>query len=295
MTLLNGKELSQTIADEVAEEVSAIVNNGSRAPHLAALLIGDNPASRSYVGNKIKLCERVGFKSTLIQKPEDISEIEVLDIIQSLNQDDTLDGFIVQLPLPRHIDADKVLLAIDPAKDVDGFHPQNIGRMTLGLSCYKPATPFGILMLLERYGIETSGQHCVVLGRSHIVGTPISILLSRRGYPGDATVTLTHSKTKDLKGIVKTADIVIAALGISHFVKKDWIKPGACIIDVGINKIDDSSRKRGYRLVGDVDFDEVSKVAGAITPVPGGVGPMTVMALIVNTLQAYRQHQQKEN
>ncbi len=288
MTLLNGKELSQTIASEIAEEVNQLTEAGHRPPHLAALLIGDNPASRSYVGNKIKLCEKVGFRSTLIQKPEDISELEVLDIIQDLNNDDELDGFIVQLPLPRHIDADKILLAIDPQKDVDGFHPQNIGRMTLGLPCYKPATPYGILMLLERYGIETSGKHCVVLGRSHIVGTPISILLSRRGYPGDATVTLTHSKTKGLEDIVRTADIVIAALGISEFVKKDWIKPGACIIDVGINKKDDPSKKRGYRLVGDVDFEGVSQVAGAITPVPGGVGPMTVMALIVNTLQAFK-------
>lgn len=289
MTLLDGKALSEKLALEIAEKVAVHVSNGKRPPHLGAVLIGDNPASRSYVGNKIRLCEKVGFKSTLIQHREDISELELLDIIKTLNEDDDLDGYIIQLPLPAHIDENKVLLAIDPTKDVDGFHPMNIGRMTLGLPCYKPATPYGILLLLEHYGIQTSGMHCVVLGRSHIVGTPISILLSRKGYPGDATVTLTHSRTKDLPEVVRSADIVIAAIGIPEFVKGDWVREGACVIDVGINRVDDASRKRGYKLVGDVDFDSVSERAGAITPVPGGVGPMTVMALIVNTLQAYTQ------
>lgn len=289
MTHLDGKALSEKLALEIAEKVAGHVKLGKRRPHLGAVLIGDNAASKSYVGNKIRLCEKVGFKSSLIQHPEDISELELLDIIRSLNEDDDLDGYIVQLPLPAHIDEDKVLLAINPAKDVDGFHPMNIGRMTLGLPCYKPATPYGILLLLEHYGIQTSGMHCVVLGRSHIVGTPISILLSRKGYPGDATVTLTHSRTKDLPEVVRTADIIIAAIGTPQFVKGDWVKEGACVIDVGINRVEDATRKRGYRLVGDVDFDAVSERAGAITPVPGGVGPMTVMALIVNTLQAYTQ------
>lgn len=290
MTLLDGKALSEKLALEIKAKVEEHVNTGKRPPHLGAVLIGDNPASRSYVGNKIRLCEKVGFKSSLIQHRDDISELELLDIIKSLNNDNDLDGYIVQLPLPAHIDEDKVLLAIDPAKDVDGFHPTNIGRMTLGLPCYKPATPYGILLLLEHYGIQTSGMHCVVLGRSHIVGTPISILLSRKGYPGDATVTVTHSRTRNLPDIVRTADIVIAAIGIPEFVKGDWVKEGACVIDVGINRVEDASRKRGYKLVGDVDFDSVSERAGAITPVPGGVGPMTVMALIVNTLQAYTQN-----
>lgn len=290
MTLLDGKALSEKLALEIKAKVEEHVITGKRPPHLGAVLIGDNPASRSYVGNKIRLCEKVGFKSSLIQHRDDISELELLDIIKSLNNDNDLDGYIVQLPLPAHIDEDKVLLAIDPAKDVDGFHPTNIGRMTLGLPCYKPATPYGILLLLEHYGIQTSGMHCVVLGRSHIVGTPISILLSRKGYPGDATVTVTHSRTRNLPEIVRTADIVIAAIGIPEFVKGDWVKEGACVIDVGINRVEDASRKRGYKLVGDVDFDSVSERAGAITPVPGGVGPMTVMALIVNTLQAYTQN-----
>jgi len=287
MIIIDGKALSEKLAANMANKVAERVKLGNRPPHLGAVLIGDNPASRAYVGNKIRLCEKVGFRSTLIQHPEDISETELVDIIHSLNNDDSLDGYIVQLPLPKHIDEQKVLLAIQPSKDVDGFHPMNIGKMTLGLEGYKPATPYGILMMLEAYGIETSGMHCVVLGRSHIVGSPISILLSQKGYPGDATVTLTHSRTKNLPEIVKSADIVIAAIGIPAFVKGEWIKEGACVIDVGINRVEAPDHKRGYKLVGDVDYDAALKVAGAITPVPGGVGPMTVMALIVNTFQAY--------
>jgi len=288
MTLIDGKALSEKLAAKMATQVADHVEKGRRPPHLGAVLIGDNPASRAYVGNKIRLCEKVGFRSTLIQHPEDITELEVLDLIQSLNEDELLDGYIVQLPLPRHINEHKVLMAIHPAKDVDGFHPMNIGKMTLGLDGYKPATPFGILMMLEEYGIETSGKHCVVIGRSHIVGSPVSILMSQKGYPGDATVTLTHSRTQNLAEVVRSGDIIIAAIGIPGFVKGDWIKPGACVIDVGINRVEDPESKRGYRLVGDVDFEEAAKRAEAITPVPGGVGPMTVMALIVNTFKAYQ-------
>jgi methylenetetrahydrofolate dehydrogenase (NADP+)/methenyltetrahydrofolate cyclohydrolase len=288
MILLDGKKLSHILAAEIADQVTGFIDQGWRPPHLGAVLIGDNPASRAYVGNKIKLCDKVGFKSTLIQHPSDISEQELLDIIQKLNEKTDLDGYIVQLPLPRHIDETKVLLAIDPKKDVDGFHPLNIGKMTLGLPGFKPATPYGILLMIEHYGIETTGKHIVVLGRSQIVGTPISILLSRKGYPGDATVTLAHSKTKKLQEILVQADIIIAALGIPNFVKADMVKEGAIVIDVGINKVDDPTSTRGYRLVGDVDFEGVANQVEAITPVPGGVGPMTVMALIVNTLSAYR-------
>jgi methylenetetrahydrofolate dehydrogenase (NADP+)/methenyltetrahydrofolate cyclohydrolase len=235
------------------------------------------------------LCEKVGFKSTLIQRDANLSQKELFDIIHQLNSDPGIDGYIVQLPLPKHIDEDEVLLKILPEKDVDGFHPINIGRMTLGLPGYKPATPYGILLLLDHYEIPTSGKNCVVIGRSNIVGTPISILLSRKAHPGDCTVTLTHSRTKDMKALVKKADIVIAAIGLPEFVKGDWIKEGATVIDVGINKVDDNGSPKGYRLVGDVAFEESFEKCYAITPVPGGVGPMTVMALIMNTMLAYKQ------
>lgn len=286
MKIIDGKQLSQTIKEEIREEVDAIRAKGGNIPHLAAVLVGDNPASRSYVRNKVKSCEFSGFESTLIQKDASISEEELLEIIQELNENEDVDGFIVQLPLPDHIDETKVTLAIDPAKDVDGFHPINFGKMAQGLDCFLPATPYGILQMLDRYGIETSGKHCVVVGRSNIVGTPMSILLSRKANPGNCTVTLTHSRTRDLPSEVLRADIIIAAIGIPNFISADMVKEGAVVIDVGINRVEDASRKSGYRLVGDVDFDSASKKASYITPVPGGVGPMTVTSLLMNTLKA---------
>jgi len=288
MQLLDGKLLSENIKSELAAEVEQIKLKGHKIPHLAAVLIGDDPASQVYVKSKIKSCEQIGFTSTLIQRPGDVSEAEVLKIVEGLNDDPDVDGFIVQLPLPKHINEEKVMLAIDYRKDVDGFHPVNFGRMAQGMPAFLPATPFGILEMLRRYNIETAGKHCVVLGRSNIVGTPISILLSRKGYPGDCTVTLTHSRTKNLPDEVRRADIVVAAIGIPQFVKGDWVKEGAVVIDVGINRISDAGRKSGSRLVGDVDFDAVAPKCSHITPVPGGVGLMTVTALLMNTLKACR-------
>ena len=288
MEILDGKQLSKDIKSEIAQEVAEIKKQGGKIPHLAAVLIGNNPASESYVRSKVRSCDFVGFESTLIRKDDSITEEELLEIIQELNESDDVDGFIVQLPLPKHIDEVKVTLAIDPKKDVDGFHPVNFGRMAQGLDCYLPATPFGIIQMIDRYGIDTSGKHAVVVGRSNIVGTPMSILLSRKAKVGNATVTLTHSRTKDLAAEVSRADIVIAAIGIPNFISADMIKEGAVIIDVGINRVDDETRKRGYRLVGDVDFDSVSEKASFITPVPGGVGPMTVTSLLMNTLKSSR-------
>lgn len=288
MNLLNGKALANQIKEELAVEVKNLTADGQRAPHLAAVLVGDNPASQSYVKNKIRSCEQVGFRSTLIRKDSDISQEELLQVVRDLNERDDLDGFIVQLPLPDHIDEQAINLAIDYRKDVDGFHPVNFGRMVQGLDAYLPATPMGILQILSRNEIETSGKNCVVIGRSNIVGKPMSILLARKGYPGNATVTLAHSRTKDLKGLLLTADIIIAAIGIPHFVKADMVKEGAVVIDVGINRIPDASKKSGSRLVGDVDFDNVAEKCSHITPVPGGVGPMTVCALMMNTLRSYR-------
>ena len=288
MQLLDGKLLSENIKAELAAEVDQIKLKGGKIPHLAAVLIGENPASQVYVNSKIKSCEQIGFTSTLVRRSGDVSEKEVLEIVAGLNNDPDVDGFIVQLPLPKHIDEEKIMLAIDYRKDVDGFHPVNFGRMAQGMPAFLPATPFGILEMLRRYNIETSGKHCVVLGRSNIVGTPISILLSRKGYPGDCTVTLTHSRTKDLPAEVRRADIVVAAIGIPQFVKGDWVKEGAVVIDVGINRIPDASRKSGSRLVGDVDFETVAPKCSHITPVPGGVGLMTVTALLMNTLKACR-------
>jgi methylenetetrahydrofolate dehydrogenase (NADP+) / methenyltetrahydrofolate cyclohydrolase len=288
MTLIDGKQLSETIKQEIALEVEAIKKAGGKIPHLAAVLIGDDPASQAYVGSKVRSCEQVGFQSTLIRRDASVSEQEVLDIVASLNNDPSVDGFIVQLPLPKHIDENKVTLAIDPKKDVDGFHPVNFGRMAQGLPCFIPATPFGIMQMLERYNIPTDGKHCVVVGRSNIVGTPISILLSRKAKVGNCTVTLTHSRTKDLPAETRRADILIAAIGIPEFVKADWVKDGAVVIDVGINRIEDPAAKRGYRLVGDVKFDEVAPKCSFITPVPGGVGLMTVTSLLLNTLSASR-------
>ncbi len=289
MTLLDGKLLSENIKSELAAEVDLIRERGDKIPHLAAVLVGENPASQVYVNSKIKSCEQVGFKSSLIQRPADISENELLEIVRNLNDDPDVDGFIVQLPLPKHIDEEKVTLAIDHRKDVDGFHPINFGRMAQGLPAFLPATPYGIVEMLRRYNIETAGKHCVVVGRSNIVGTPISILLSRKGYPGDCTVTLTHSRTKNLDKEVRRADIVVAAIGIPEFIKGDWVKDGAVVIDVGINRIPDATKKSGSRLVGDVDFEEVAPKCSHITPVPGGVGLMTVTALLMNTLKACKQ------
>lgn len=286
MQLIDGKGLAKTIKAELAIEVKELKAAGGKIPHLAAVLIGDNPASQVYVRNKVRSCERIGFKSTLIRRGEDATEAEVLEIINQLNNDDDIDGFIVQLPLPKHIDEDKVNLAINPKKDVDGFHPMNFGRMAQSLPAYIPATPYGIMVMLERYGIETSGKHCVVVGRSNIVGTPMSILMSRKATVGNCTVTLAHSRTKDLKAETLRADIIIAAIGIPNFITEDMVQEGAVIIDVGINRIDDATAKRGYRLVGDVDFKNVAPKSSFITPVPGGVGPMTVTALLMNTMKS---------
>ncbi len=289
MIILDGKKTSAEIKGEIAGEVKKIVEKGGKTPHLAAVLVGNNGASITYVNAKVKDCEEVGFKSTLLKLSETISEKELLEEVHKLNQDEDVDGFIVQLPLPKHIDEQKVIMAIDPGKDVDGFHPQNLGRMALNLPTYLPATPMGILDLLDRYNIETGGKHCVVVGRSHIVGLPASILMGRNSYPGNATVTLTHSRTTNLKELLKHADIIIAALGKPDFITADMVKEGVVIIDVGTTRVVDKSKKSGYKLKGDVAFEEVSKKASYITPVPGGVGPMTRVSLLKNTLLAVRQ------
>lgn len=285
MELLDGKKISNDIKDEIAAEVAAMKERGERAPHLAAVLVGNDGASLTYVGAKVRSCERVGFDSTLVKYESDVAESELLAKIDELNNDDAIDGFIVQLPLPDHIDEQKVIMAIDPSKDVDGFHPTNFGKMALDMETFLPATPFGVMELLERYKIETSGKHCVVIGRSHIVGRPMSILMGRKGTPGDSTVTLTHSRTQNLEAICKQADIVISALGVPNFVKAEMVKEGAIVVDVGIHRIPDDSEK-GYYITGDVDFDAVSKKASYITPVPGGVGAMTIAMLLKNTLIA---------
>jgi methylenetetrahydrofolate dehydrogenase (NADP+)/methenyltetrahydrofolate cyclohydrolase len=286
MRLIDGKAVAEEIKNTLKQEVIEYQKLTGRVPHLAAVLVGDNPASKAYVGNKVKSCQQVGFKSTLVKLNEDISEDQLLDEIRKLNEDPDIDGFIVQLPLPKHIDEVKVTLAIDFKKDVDGFHPINFGRMAQGLPCYLPATPYGITLLLDRYNIETAGKHVVVVGRSNIVGTPISILLSRKSKIGDATVTLTHSKTKNLSAIVSKADIVIAAIGIPNFISDDMVKDGVVVIDVGINRVEDESTEKGSKLVGDVDFSRVKSKCSFITPVPGGVGPMTVMGLLLNTFKS---------
>ena len=286
MTILDGKKTSSDIKDEIAVEVIKIKEQGHKAPHLAAVIVGNDGASRTYVGAKVKACERVGFESTLIELPEDISETELLSHIETLNNDDQIDGFIVQLPLPKHIDEQKVIMAVHPNKDVDGFHPTNVGKMALNLPTFISATPFGILELLGRYKVETSGKHVVVIGRSHIVGSPMSILLSQKRSVGNATVTITHSRTQNLKEITLQADIIVAALGIPEFLTADMVKEGVTVIDVGITRVDDPTKKLGYRLVGDVKFDEVAQKSEFITPVPGGVGPMTIAMLLKNTLLA---------
>ena len=286
MVLIDGKATANQIKNEIAEEVKAIKSKGERAPHLAAVLVGNDGASLTYVGSKVRSCEKVGFDSSLIRLPEETTEAELLAKIAELNQDDTLDGYIVQLPLPKHINEEKVLLAVDPKKDVDGFHPSNFGRMALELETFIPATPFGIMQLIERYDIDTQGKHVVVIGRSHIVGRPISILMSQKGAYGNATVTVAHSRTKDLKALTQQADIIVSALGVPGFVTADMVKEGVVIIDVGITRVEDASKEKGYYITGDVDFDSVAQKASYITPVPGGVGPMTIAMLLKNTLLA---------
>ncbi len=284
MKILEGKKLSGEIKEEIREAVNLRKEQGLKTPHLAAVLVGNDGASLTYVGSKVRSCEQVGFQSTLIRLEDTISEEVLLDKIKELNQDQSLDGYIVQLPLPKHINEEKILLAIDPDKDVDGFHPTNFGRMALDMESFIPATPFGIIEMLKRYKIPTSGKHCVVIGRSHIVGRPISILMSQKGAAGDATVTLTHSKTKNLAELTLEADIIVSALGVPDFLKADMVKEGVVIIDVGITRVVDESHPKGYVIKGDVDFEKVSEKASFITPVPGGVGPMTIAMLLKNTL-----------
>jgi methylenetetrahydrofolate dehydrogenase (NADP+)/methenyltetrahydrofolate cyclohydrolase len=286
MILLDGKKTSSDIKDEITLEVSQLKKEGKKTPHLAAVIVGNDGASKTYVGAKVKACNRVGFLSTLVELSKETSEASLLSKIEELNNDDDIDGFIVQLPLPKHIDEQKILMAVNPDKDVDGFHPTNVGKMALNLPTFISATPFGILELLDRYNVQTSGKHVVVIGRSHIVGSPMSILLSQKRKVGNATVTITHSRTKNLKEITLQADIVIAALGIPEFLTADMVKDNVTVIDVGITRVEDASKKSGYRLLGDVAFNEVSKKSEFITPVPGGVGPMTIAMLLKNTLLA---------
>ena len=291
MTILDGKKTSQEIKEEIKVTVTSMKERGERVPHLAAVLVGNDGASLTYVGSKVRSCEQIGFESTLIRLKEEISEEELLLQIDQLNKDKTLDGYIVQLPLPKHINEERILLAIDPKKDVDGFHPANFGRMALDLDAFIPATPFGIMELLERYEVPTSGKHCVVVGRSHIVGRPISILMSQKGPAGDATVTVAHSRTKNLSELTKQADIIVMALGIPEYLTADMVKEGATIIDVGITRVADESHPKGYVIKGDVAFDEVAAKSSFITPVPGGVGPMTIAMLLKNTLLARQWNQ----
>jgi methylenetetrahydrofolate dehydrogenase (NADP+)/methenyltetrahydrofolate cyclohydrolase len=286
MQLLDGKATAAAIKQELAQQVEQRRKQGRKIPHLAAVLVGNDGGSVTYVNAKVKSCEEIGFESSLLRFDAGITEAELLKVVEDLNNDERVDGFIVQLPLPAHIDEHKITLTIDPRKDVDGFHPVNLGNMVLGLPGFLPATPAGIVELLKRYQIETSGKHCVVLGRSNIVGTPVSIMLSRNTNPGNCTVTLAHSRTQNLKEVCQSADILIAAIGKPDFVTADMVKPGAVIIDVGTTRVDDASKKAGWRLKGDVHFESVSPLASYITPVPGGVGPMTIASLMINTLRA---------
>lgn len=286
MELLDGKITSAALKVEIAKATAALIDKDIEAPHLAAILVGEDPASQTYVGAKEKACKAVGITSTVYRMAAKSTEKQVLEMVEFLNNDPDVDGFIVQLPLPKGIDEDKVLQSIDPEKDVDGFHPVNVGRMTLGLDTYLPATPAGILEILKHYQVETEGKHCVVIGRSNIVGSPISIMMGQKKYPGNSTVTLCHSRTKNIEEIAATADILIVAIGVPQFVKADMVKKGAVVIDVGIHRLEDKSKKSGFRLVGDVDFDEVAPKTSYITPVPGGVGPMTIAGLLNNTLKA---------
>ncbi len=294
MQLIDGRKVSEDIYQSLKEEVDKIKAVGGKVPHLAAVLVGNNPASQTYVNAKVKACEQVGFGSTLVKLDENISEDALLDTIKQLNENNDIDGFIVQLPLPHQIDENKVTQAIEPHKDVDGFHPTNLGRMVLNLPAYLPATPFGIVKLLEAYKIETSGKHCVVIGRSHIVGSPMSILLARNSNPGNCTVTLCHSRTKDLATYTKQADIIILALGKPYFLKKEMIKEGVVVVDVGITRVETTTTKSGFKLAGDADFDDIAEKCSYITPVPGGVGPMTIACLMNNTLLASRKEIYKD-
>ncbi|MCB0402585.1 MAG: bifunctional methylenetetrahydrofolate dehydrogenase/methenyltetrahydrofolate cyclohydrolase FolD [Flavobacteriales bacterium] len=285
-TIVSGTEVSNKVKDDIAREVEQIKTQGGKVPHLAAVLVGDDGASRTYVNAKVKACERVGFGSTLVKLDADISEAELLSEVERLNNDPDIDGYIVQLPLPKHIDEQKVTEAIAPEKDVDGFHPVSLGKMLLHLPGFLPATPAGILEMIKHYNIPTEGKHCVVMGRSHIVGSPMSVLMMRNDYPGNCTVTVVHSRTQNLKEITRQADILIVAIGKPEFVTADMVKEGAAVIDVGIHRIDDPSKKSGFRLLGDVKFDEVAPKCAYISPVPGGVGPMTIASLLKNTLLA---------
>jgi methylenetetrahydrofolate dehydrogenase (NADP+)/methenyltetrahydrofolate cyclohydrolase len=284
--VIDGKKVSETIQQEIAAEVQSIKAKGGKIPHLVAILVGNDGASETYVGSKVRTCEKIGFGSGLVKFPDTVTEEELLAKVKELNNDPDVDGFIVQLPLPKHISDTKVIEAIDPKKDVDGFHPANVGRMALNLPAFLPATPYGIMQLLERSGIKTAGKHCVVIGRSHIVGSPMSILMARNTEPGNCTVTICHSKTKDLKEHTLKADILIVAIGRANFVTADMVKEGAVVIDVGMHRIPDDSKKSGFRLTGDVAYDEVAPKCSYITPVPGGVGPMTIVSLLMNTLKS---------
>ncbi len=292
MILLDGKKVSNEIKEEIKKEVSGIIARGEKVPHLAAVLVGNDGASLTYVGSKVRSCKRIGFESTLIHLPEETTEEELLQKVAELNANGEIDGYIVQLPLPKHIDEQKVLMAVDPEKDVDGFHPTNFGKMALDMPSFISATPYGIMELLKRYDVPLQGKHVVVIGRSHIVGRPISILMSQKGDPGNATVTLTHSRTQNLAEITRQADVVVSALGVPGFLKADMVKEGVVIVDVGITRVADESRERGYYITGDVDYDAVSQKASFITPVPGGVGPMTIAMLLKNTLLARERHGQ---
>jgi len=291
--IIDGKKIASLIKEEIKNQVEEIISKGGRAPHLAAVLVGDDGASLTYVSNKVASCKQVGFKSSLITLPYEIEEEKLLSEITRLNENKEIDGFIVQLPLPKHIDGDKVLLAINPKKDVDGFHPTNFGKMAVDMETFVPATPYGIIELLERYNIDTNGKHTVVIGRSNIVGRPISILMSRKAKLGNSTVTVVHSRTKNLEFFTKNADIVISALGVPNFLKANMVKDGVVIIDVGITRVKDLNKTKGYVLKGDVDFDSVKEKASYITPVPGGVGPMTIISLLQNTLKAYHQSEKR--
>lgn len=293
MTLIDGKKTAADIKREIAAEVEEMKARGERAPHLAAILVGHDGGSETYVANKVKACEECGFTSSLIRFEDDLTEERLIEEIKRLNEDDSVDGFIVQLPLPRHIDEQNIIRAIDPAKDVDGFHPINVGRMSIGLPGFVSATPAGIMQLLKRYGVETRGKHAVVLGRSNIVGKPMATLLMQKSNPGNCTVTVCHSATPNIKEICRQADIIVAALGQPGFVTEDMVKPGATVIDVGTTRVPDASRKSGWRLRGDVDFDNVAEKCEFITPVPGGVGPMTICSLMINTLIARKNNPYK--
>ena len=287
MILLDGKATSASLQAQIAAEVDYFVDKGWRRPHLTAILVGDDGASQTYVANKERSCKKVGFDSTVLRLPASTTEEELLNEVKRLNRDDSVDGFIIQLPLPKHIDEQKIIEAVSPSKDVDGFHPENVGRLCLGLDTFVSATPYGIITLLEEYGIETKGKHCVVLGRSNIVGRPIANLLSAKAKPGDCTVTICHSRTRNIEEYTRSADIIIAALGVPGFLKADMVKEGAVVIDVGITRVPAQTEK-GYRIMGDVDFDAVAPKCSYITPVPGGVGPMTIVSLMRNTLKAYK-------